>query len=100
MNKLLSWMGTIGLVIAGLFLASQARRHKQRSDRLTSAQVRKETSNKQSSLEKAKRLGAKADKAMKKSQAASLQSKQQQKKLERRNETSLANRVRDFNDSL
>lgn len=87
-------------MLAGAYFASNARAHKQRAGRLTDKQIKKATSNKSGALEKAKQLGKKAEKAMQKSSNAALKSKQRQHTLEDRHETSMADRVKSFNDSL
>jgi len=98
--KLWKWLVAAVIFVAGVFFTSQARSHKERAGRLVDKAVAKEQSKKQSHLKKAQQLGAQATASMDKSAASLKRSKQLQKKLEERNETGLANRVRDFNNSL
>ena len=98
--RILKWLGAVALVVTGLFFASTARRHKLRSDRLVDAQVKAHQSKKSNSLKKAQALDKKIDSALAKSKTAKEKSKLWQKKLEERNETSLASRVSGFNDRL
>jgi predicted Zn-dependent protease len=98
--KILNWIGAIALLLTGLFFATSKRTAVQRADRLQEQKVVAEQSKKSGSLKKAKKLGDKAKVAMDKAKAAGDRSDARIKKLEERNETSLANRVRDFNNSL
>ncbi len=87
-------------MLTGLFFVSNARKHKQRADRLTESRVNAESKKKGASLKKAGRLRDKSAAAMEKSKAASKKAKVREKQLEERNEGSLADRVRDFNNRL
>ena len=98
--KILKWLGAAALAALGLLFASRARMHKQRAEKLTNKELQTQLSKKGTSLKKAKKLGKKAEESMKKSGNALKKSKALQKQLEKRNETSMADRVRDFNDSL
>lgn len=100
MNKFFTWIGGLAVLLVGAYFASNARAHKQRAGRLTESQLKKEYSNKSGALEKAKQLGIKADTAMQKSKEAAEKSRSRQLTLENRNETSMADRVKSFNDSL
>lgn len=98
--KVLKWFGALILMLTGLFFVSNARKHKQRADRLTESRVNAEQKTKSGSLKKAERLRKKASTAMDKSKAASDKAKLLEKQLENQNESSLANRVHDFNNRL
>ena len=98
--KILNWLGAAALVLVGLFFTSRARTHKLRAERLTNKELQAQASKKQGALKKATKLGEKASASMQKSKDALAKSKLRQKKLEERNETSLADRVRIFNDGL
>ncbi len=98
--KILNWLGAIAILLTGIFFASQRRGHQQRANRLQEAKVTEQQKNKTSSLKKAKKLGKKVQASMNKAATAKAASDARVKKLEQRNETSMADRVRDFNNSL
>lgn len=98
--KIINWIGAAAILLAGLFFVNRARVHQQRADRLQEARVVELRKNKTSSLKKADKLGKKIRLSMDKAAAAKVKSNQRMKKLEERDETSLADRVRDFNNSL
>jgi hypothetical protein len=98
--KILNWLGAIALLLTGLFFVNSKRVAVQRADRLQEQKVTAEQSKKSGSLKKAKKLGDKVKVAMNKAKAAGKKSDARIKKLEERNEVSLANRVSDFNNSL
>ncbi len=98
--KILNWLGAIALLLTGLFFVNSKRVAEQRANRLQEQKVTAEQSKKSGSLKKASKLGKKVKKAMDKAKAAGDRSDARIKKLEERNETSLANRVSDFNNSL
>jgi len=98
--KILNWIAAVALLLIGLFFANSKRAAVQRADRLQEKKVEVEQSKKSSSLKKAKALGVKIDKSMAKAKVAGERSDARIKKLEERNETSLANRVNDFNSGL
>lgn len=98
--KILNWLGAIALLLTGLFFANSKRVAVQRADRLQEQKVTAEKSNKKNALKKAKALGKKVQKSMDKAKTAGEKSDARIKKLEERNETSLAGRVSDFNNSL
>lgn len=98
--KILNWLGAIALLLTGLFFATSKRSASQRADRLQEQKVREEQSKKNGSLERAAKLGKKIKIEMGKAKTAGERSDARIKKLEERNETSLAGRVSDFNNSL
>ncbi len=98
--KILNWLGTIALLLTAAFFVNSKRVAVQRADRLQEQKVTAEQSRKSGSLKKAKKLGTKVKLAMVAAKAAGKKSDARIKKLEERNETSLADRVRDFNNSL
>lgn len=87
-------------MLTGLFFVNSKRVAQQRANRLQESKVTEEQKKKSGSLKKAKKLGKKVKTAMAKAKVAEERSDARIKKLEERNETSLANRVRDFNNSL
>lgn len=98
--KILNWLGAIALLLTGLFFANSKRVAVLRAGRLQEQKVAAEQSKKSGSLNKAQKFGDKAKVAMIKARAAGKKSDARIKKLEERNETSLADRVSDFNNSL
>jgi len=98
--KILNWLAAVAVMLAGLFFVNRTRVHQQRADRLQEKRVVEEQKKKSSSLKKAAALGKKVETSMAKAEAAKAKSAARLKKLEERNETSLADRVRDFNNSL
>lgn len=98
--KIINWIGAVAVMLVGLFFVNRVRVHKQRADSFQEKKVALEKEKKSGSLKKATALGKKAQVSMDKAAAAALKSDARIKKLEGRNETSLADRVRDFNNSL
>lgn len=98
--KILNWLGAVAIMLAGLFFVNRTRVHQQRADRLQEKRVAEEQKKKGSSLKKAAVLGKKVEVSMARAKAAKAKSAARVKKLEERNETSLADRVSDFNNSL
>ena len=98
--KILNWLGAIALLLTGLFFATSKRSATQRANRLQEQQIREADREKSGSLERVVKLGKKVTVAMKKAKKAGDRSDARIKKLEERNESSLANRVSDFNNSL
>ena len=98
--KILNWLGAIALLLTGLFFATSKRSATQRASRLQEQRIMEQQSKKSGSLERADKLGKKVKTAMEKATKAGERSDARIKKLEERNESSLANRVSDFNNSL
>lgn len=94
------WIVGIGLFLAALFFATQSRKHENRANTLVDEQVQKQREGKQSSLQKADKLGKKIGSSARKAQEAKTRSEDLLNELENRNETTLAQRVRDFNSSV
>lgn len=101
MKRFLSWLGGIFAFVAALFFASQARRYKQRSDSLTEQEISVLSDTKNQNLDKAAKLGDKAEIELNKAKQAKERSEALAKKVEDSDaSTSLADRVRDFNSRL
>ncbi len=98
--KILHWLGAVALFLTGLFFMNSKRDALQRADSLQEQKATVQQQKKRGHLEKAKKLGKKVEVQMAKAKVAGERSDAQIKKLEERNETSLANRVSDFNNGL
>lgn len=98
--KLLTWFGAMGLFLVGLFFATSKRTALQRAASLQDQRVKVLQNNKTGAGRKADELSGKIVEQMGKAQAADIQMDARIKTLKARKETSLADRVSDFNKTL
>lgn len=98
--KFLKWIGAAILFVIGCFFASNARRNKQRAEAVTEREIKELSKTKNANLKKAAKLGTKAEKLMEKSKHSAKEAKHAAALLEEKDETSLADRMRRFNDGL
>ncbi len=98
--NLLKWIGAVLAFLFAIKYSTDARRAKQRSDGIVRKEVKELAKGKQANLTKAKKLGEKAAELLKQSNSAREKSAAKIKQLEEANETTLADRVRDFNKRL
>lgn len=101
MKKFLSWATGIIAFVMAIYFGSQARKHKQRSDAITEREIEQLSNTKNQNLAKAEKLGKKAEKELDKAKQAKKNAEALAKTVEDSNApTSLADRVRDFNNRL
>lgn len=98
--KIINWIGAIALLLTGLFFVNSKRDASRRADTLQEQKVKVLQEKKRGHLQKAKKLNKKIGVSMAKAKKAGERSDARIKKLEERNETSLASRVSDFNNGL
>lgn len=100
MKRFVKWIGALIVFVAGCFLASSARRAKQRSDAITSREVHELAKAKRSNLEKAEKLGKKAEVKFRRAAELKEAAEKRADQLEKADEKGLADRMRRFNNSL
>ncbi len=98
--KYLKWIGALIVFLMGVKLATDSRRLKQRSEDVTTREIKELSKGKATNLKKAKRLGAKAEALFKKADDAKTASEARVQQLENADATTLADRMRDFNKRL
>lgn len=98
--KYLKWAGALIAFVFGMFLVSNARRNEQRGDALIEKQKRELAKEKNANLAKADKLGKAAEKKFDKAAATKTAGEARAKKLEKKDATPLADRMRRFNDGL
>ena len=100
MKKFFSYIGALFIAAFGIWVVGRSRTHRKQVATLEDKKVKELEGKSAGALKKANVLTDKIDVKLDKAESTKTTAEAIAKKLEDRNETSLANRVRDFNDSL
>lgn len=100
MKKFLNWIVGAFLFLTAIFFASKARSLNQRSQSKTEKEINELVKTKDRNLARAQKLGEQAETKFQKAHAAKGKAEKLAQELEKKDATSLANRVRDFNERL
>jgi len=100
MKKFFSYVGAFLIAVAGIWAVSQSKKHGKLAAGLEEQKVKALADGSAKAIKKANVLSGKIDDKLDKAKTTKAKAEGLAKTLESRNETSLANRVRTFNDSL
>jgi len=100
MKKFVAWIGALIVFVAGCFLASSARRAQQRSEVITNREIHELAKSKRTNLEKAEKLGKRAEVKFKRAAELKEAAEERANQLEKADAKGLADRVRRFNKRL